>query len=150
MTIDAISTAIGEIGEELTEIKSSYGLAPKKLDTAELPALYPLTGSAEYSESLLGEHYLAETRTYRIQVAVLPIGQADANERESLCRPLLELVRNKFGSHPSLKNTERVQEANVVSDSGVVILPEWGASFVGFEVRLRVLSHILRMFAEGE
>lgn len=130
--------AIALICREVTEIKKAFSTAPEKLDTAELPAAYSLTSSATDSETTYGEKESDVKRVYRIQVAVLPIGQATPTLRETKCRSLLDKVRKQFKKHPLLKNVEFVQNATVLGDSGVVILPEFGMMFVGFEIRLQV------------
>jgi len=43
-----------------------------------------------------------------------------------------------------------VQLAKVLGDSGVVILPEFGYAFVGFEIRLQVEYDDLIEFADNE
>lgn len=132
--------------------ESVFNLAPENLDTAQLPAAYSLLGSATYNESEDGESSDVITRLYRIQVPVLPIGQATPQIRESLCQPLLEKVTAKLRGYPTLGNVPNVNAmgARVLSDSGIVVLPEFGAKFVGFEVRLQVIYNDLRVFAAGE
>jgi hypothetical protein len=129
-----------------------FALAPAKLDTEQLPALYTLTQNANYFVSQYGENLLLATRVYRIQVPVIPIGQANAETRESLCQPLLETVTKTFIGYPTLNNCEGVQAggSKVVSDSGIVVLPEYGAKFVGFQVNLQVNYLIPRIFAVQE
>lgn len=129
---------------------SVFALAPAKLDSAELPAVYSLTGSATYDESELGEKWEVVTRLYRVQVAVVPIGLANPEIRESKCQPLLELVTHHLSGFPTLNNTAHVKKARVLSDSGIVVLPEFAAKYVGFEIRLQVQYHQLRAFGSGE
>ncbi len=130
--------------------ESVFDLAPENLDTAQLPAAYSLLGSATYDEAEDGEKWDTVTRVYRVQVPVLPTGQATPNLRESLCQPLLESVVNKLSGYPTLGNTAWVEKSKIISDSGIVVLPEFGAKFVGFEIRLQVKYNILRTFAAGE
>ena len=128
---------IAQIFSLLTDVKKTFDTAPEKLDTAELPAQFTFTGTAdstdEFGES---EDYVA--RIYRIQFAVIPTGQATPTRREQLCRDLLEKARKHLKKYPSLKQCDRVFKAEVIGDSGVVVLPEFGMAFVGFEIRLRV------------
>ena len=154
--ISLISQAIKEIGEECSGIITSFNIAPAVLDTAHLPALYPLTGASVDSESTYGETIDHSIRTFRVQVAVLPIGQANAEERETSCRPLLSEVRKVFKSHPALRSlispdgVPGIQRSRVISDSGIVVLPEWGAKYVGFEIRLQVEYTVERVFSSNE
>jgi hypothetical protein len=145
---------IQEIGRTIEDFadENVFALAPAKLDTAELPALYSLTGSAQYNESARGETWEEVTRLYRIQVPVVPTGQATPELRESLCQPLIEKVVYTFNEYPTLNNCANVRAngVSVLSDSGIVVLPEWGAKYVGFEVRLQVIYDVPRVFAPGE
>lgn len=151
--------AIAEIGNEIVgpnQLTKTFATAPEKLDSVELPALYTLTGSATNDEQMLGEKEERITRMYRVQVAVVPIGLATPTLRETKCRELLELVSKQLSKHPFLKNTADstsnlgVEEARVVGDSGIVILPEFGQKYVGFEIRLSVIYIQERAFADGE
>lgn len=148
---ESIQAVIRELTGDFAEA-SVFALAPEKLDTAELPALYALTGQATYNESIMGELYEEVTRVYRVQVPVMAIGQANPQDRESLCQPLIEKVVTKFQSYPTLNNCPfvRANGVRVLSDSGVVVLPEWGAKYVGFEVRLQIIYDYPREFSPGE
>jgi len=87
--------AIAEICNALkvtNGLMKTFATAPEKLDTAELPAQYTLTGSGTDS-NVFGETEEYVKRVYRVQVAVIPIGQATPTIRETKCRELLELVR---------------------------------------------------------
>lgn len=153
--IELHQAAIAEIcaevvdGESLIGLTTTFSTAPEKLDSEELPAQYSLTSagneSNEYGES---EEYLK--RVYRVQVAVLPIGQATPTLRETLCRDLIERTRRQLKRYPFLKNTAGVARARVLGDSGVVVLPEFGMAFVGFEIRIEVTYAEIVNFAEQE
>lgn len=150
---DAITlhrTAIAAIGANITGITKAFIIPPAKLDTADLPALYVLTSSANNDFEADGDELVEKVRTYRIQVAGIPTGQADPETREGLLAPIIEAVVIAFSSYPNLNNTAGVQESLPKSDSGIVILPEYGMQFVGFEVRLQVTYVADRQFALSE
>jgi hypothetical protein len=115
---------------------------PPALDTASLPALYVWTGPAQYSASQLGADFTLETRLYRVQVAVAPEGEASPELLETRARPILTAVRDLYLGWPQLNRTTWIQSSAPISDSGVIILPEYGGNFVGFELRLQVAEHI--------
>lgn len=142
-------TKIAGICSSVQGMKKTFSTAPVKLDTEELPAQYTLTGSAN-ELTVFGENEEYVRRTYRVQVAVLPTGQANAEAREKACRELLEKTRKQLNRYPMLNNCDRVLKSKVVSDSGVVVLPEFGQAFVGFEVRLQVDYFEEIDFAEQE
>lgn len=130
-------------------LKTTFSTAPEKLDTAEIPAQYTLTGSGNETNQF-GESEEFITRIYRVQVAVLPTGQATPTARETLCRELLEKCRKHLKRYPLLNQCERVYRMRVLSDSGVVILPEFGQKYVGFEIRAEVQYADVINFAEQE
>lgn len=144
--------AIKGIGETVEGLVKVFDLAPEKLDSSELPALYPLTSQASYNESIKGEFFEEATRVYRVQVPVIPLGLANPQDRESMCQPLIEAVVRTFQGYPTLGNCPyvRANGVSVLSDSGIVVLPEWGAKYVGFEVRLQVIYDYPREFSDGE
>lgn len=144
--------AIKSIGQTITGLITVFDLAPEKLDSAELPALYPLTSQASYNQAVKGESMVEVVRVYRVQVPVIPIGLANPQTRESMCQPLIESVVNKYQGYPTLNNCAfvRANGVSVLSDSGIVVLPEWGAKYVGFEIRLQVIYYVPRTYAAGE
>jgi hypothetical protein len=150
MSIQLVCAGIQTIGAAVSGITMAFDVPPANLETAELPALFVFTGRASDDEEILGSDEVMETRTYRVQVAVLPTGQGDPNTRERLCRPLIEAVVQAFESHPSLGGVAGVQNAYPSGDSGVAILPEWGGKFIGFEVQLSVTTVRDRVLASGE
>ena len=139
---------IAELGATITGIVSAKDPPPAKWDTAELPALYVLTGGADYTHE--GDDLRSDIRIYRIQVAVLSVGVANAYLRETRCRPLIVAVRDFFDARPSLGGLAGVSDVRVVRDSGVVILPEYDNLFIGFELQLRVVEYSQLVFAESE
>jgi len=134
MSIAATCAAIAVIGATVTGIVQATDPPPEKIDSAEMPALYVFTGPATYDTSTYGFH--RETRQYRVRVAVAPEGQATPPVIETRVRTLLPLVNATFIAAPTLNRT--VLQATVLGDSGVILLPEYGA--VGFELRLEVLD----------
>ncbi len=122
---------------------------PPKLDTAELPAVYAFTGQAVDSETQDGAEWAWEARTYAVQCAVMPLGQGTPEEREKRCRPILVAVKNRLRAYPHL-GVAGVQRARVLGDSGIVVLPEYGEAFIGFEVRVQVSVQIARAYAANE
>lgn len=145
--INLVCSGIQTIGAAVSGITTAWSTPPAGLETAELPALYAFTGAMAPDEE--DSSSVTETRTFRVQVAVLPTGQGDPNTREALCRPLLEAVNAAFREHFGLGGVAGVQVVRVVSDSGIVLLPEWGGKFIGFEVRLAVMTIRERIWAHG-
>lgn len=107
------------------------------LETAHLPALYTLTGNATHTGEL-GEMDAYTSRRFNIQVAVIPTGQGDPNTREAQCRPLLEQTLKHYRAYALTARIDWVSEIKIVSDSGIVILPEYGGKFIGFQISLDV------------
>jgi hypothetical protein len=130
MSITDICAAIVEIGKGVSGIVSATDPPPPKIDTAQMPALYVLTGSAEYDD----EHINEEHRQYRVRVAIAPTGEANPQLLETHLRILIPLVKLAFLIEPTLNRAALL--CTVLGDSGVILLPEYSA--VGFEVRLEV------------
>jgi len=130
------------------KIAKTFDPPPPKLDTAQLPAFYVFTGNATRIEDDYGN--IEITRTYRMQVAFIPIGQGDPYTRETEGRALIDLVTETFSKYSSLGKVKNVQTISVLSDSGIVVLPEWGLRFIGFEVPLQVKYLLKKEYAVGE
>lgn len=150
MSIETVCEAIREIGQDISGIKMAFDPPPAKLDTASLPALYVLTGPATHDWLRAGSDGDYETREYRVQVAVLPLGQATPQASEERARPLVTAVRDAFVARPGLGPLEDVLQMTVLGDSGVVRLPDYGEQFIGFEMRLRVVEAIERIYGDEE
>lgn len=146
MSITTVCAAIAAIGASISGITSAKDPGTPKLDTAQLPALYVLTGPATHE--WYGD-YGIETRQYRIQVAVVPYDQGMSGQQEARCRPVLTAVRNAFASRPALDGTVGVQESLVMQDSGIIMLSSYDQAFWGFEMRLQVKEVMERTYADG-
>lgn len=147
--ISNICAKIALIGAEITGINANgvFDPPPVNLQTADLPALFVWTGTATHDESVMGEGFVDTTRRFYLQVAVIPIGQGDPNTRESLVRPLLDSALTVFRKYQNLKGLEFVEKVVVGSDSGVIVLPEYGGKFIGFEIPIDVKYFALRTYA---
>lgn len=141
-------SAIANILSAVASLKTTYATAPVNLSTAQLPALYVFTG-ATVDEYDVESNWVDVTRDYRVQVAVLPVSLGNPAKREEVCRPIIEAIKKELRKYPSLA-TAGVQTSRVLGDSGIVILPEWGYKYIGFEVTLRVSYYIAREYAQGE
>jgi len=144
MSILTICEAIKNIGAKVDGIETAFSEPPVKLDTAELPALYPFTGPAVYDGEVEGDDGLIVTRQYRVHVATSMKGQDDEIAAEQNGKTLLEAVVLRFANRPSLANTAGVIEAKVLSDTGVIILPEYSGKVIGFEVVVQVSEYVIR------
>lgn len=155
MTVATIPAAVIDTLVSLSELTLATDPPPANIETAQLPCAWCFTGEAVYEEALEGESsthkMLYVDRTYRVQVAVLPLNQATPETRETRVRPVLIAVRDRLISYsPSLGGTAGVLEARVQGDSGVAVLPEYGGKYLGFEVRIGVRSILAIEYAEGE
>lgn len=148
--IENVCSAIRTVASSAPGITTAYDPPPGSIPSADLPALYVFTGGGTHSESSLGPNVMLVKRVYRVQVAVLPIGQGKPSTRETSIRPLLDNTIAHFRKHPTLGKTARVRAARVASDSGIVILPEWSGIYIGFEIRLEVATIEPRDFSPGE
>jgi hypothetical protein len=143
-----IAAGIATVGKGISGIKTTFTLAPANIDSSQLPALYSFTSSATIDTSALGDGVPLVRRTMRVQVAVIPIAEGDPTQREAKCRPLIDAAINQYLAYPQLGGVAGVQLAEPVSDSGIVVLPEWGGKFIGFELRLEVNYILPRTYKE--
>jgi hypothetical protein len=147
-TVAEAIVALAAANKAALGIETAKDPPPAALDTALLPCLYVWTGPAQYSAVDLGSDYVLETRLYRVQVAVAPEGEATPEMLEARTRPILTAARDMYFSWPQINATTWVQTSQPISDSGVILLPEYGSKFVGFELRVQVSEHIKRTYRE--
>jgi hypothetical protein len=148
VSIDLVCGAIASLldGLAVTSGSTAYALRasdppPAKLDTAQLPAAWTFTGAAQddWSAHAVGQ----VTRQYAVQVAVLPVGQSTPEQREQRTRPFIEAVRARLAAHPRLGgNVPWLERVRVTGDSGIILLPEYGGIYIGFELRLEALEAV--------
>jgi len=150
--ISGICANIALIGKEIVGINANgvYDPPPAGLQTADLPAMFVWTGTATHNEGVMGENFVETTRRFYLQVAVIPVGQGDPNTREALVRPLIDSALTVLRQHPKIKNLDWVEKMTVGSDSGVIILPEYGGKFIGFEIHIDVIYFSVRTYASNE
>jgi hypothetical protein len=135
------TSRIGTIGAGLisiiltiADIKTAQFPAPPNLDTASLPGAYILTGSNTYD--LDAVEVTNMTRIFRVQVACLPTASGNPYERELIVPPLIEKTATAINAKRYNHGLAFVETIRVVTDSGIVILPEFGAKFIGFELQV--------------
>jgi hypothetical protein len=133
-----------------TGIVTALDPPPPGINSDALPQAWVFTGDAQNDDESLGPDMTVITRTFRMQVAVIPTGQADPETRETLCRPLLDNLSAHMRKYPRLNRLAGIDHASLRSDSGVVILPSYGGTYVGFELRLEVQYLQERTYANGE
>jgi hypothetical protein len=111
---------------------------PPTWDTAALPGHYILTGGAD--DTPMGDDggVVEESRIVRVQVPVVPLGQATPYERETRSRALLDALKQQYRIMCRSARITGVRSMRVLGDSGVVVLPEYDGQYIGFEIRLEV------------
>jgi hypothetical protein len=152
MTISSVCAAIATALDGLPASGETASLQASdppraKLDTAQLPAAWTLTGAAN---DTWDADFGNEARQYQVQVAVLPVGQSTVEEREKHVRPWIAAVRDALAGRPTLNGTAGVRKLGVLGDSGIILLPEYGGIFIGFVLRVQVEETVDRIYAAGE
>jgi len=158
MTIAAICAAMKTVCNGVTGVTSdsvtltikAYDPPPASLDSVKLPACYVFTGAAEFDTTGYGADYIGVTREYEVHCAVLAEGNATPELHEKHCRPLIEALRDRLLMYPSLSAVATLQGQTPVSDSGVVVLPEYGASVFFPIITFNTLEIVARTYASGE
>lgn len=114
---------------------------PPGWDTLSLPGQYVLTGAGSDSNGGDDGGDVYETRTYRVQVPVMPLGEGrNARERELRIRPILTEVKQRLRVVSRKARLTSVVRLRVTGDSGPVILNEYDGQFVGFEIQIESLE----------
>ena len=134
--IGLINKGLIDIAKTAAGVTAGFYPPPPQLDTVSLPAVFAFTGSGSYK---LDETEIFQvTRIFRVQVACLPTGQGNPKDREEQIPPLIVNVAHALNAKQYTHHLDFVEEIRVVNDSGLVILPEWGAKFIGFELQVEV------------
>ncbi len=158
MTIAATCAALKTILNGVTGVTSdsvtlavkAYDPPPASMDSVKLPAAYVFTGGAEFDTENYGADFIGVTREYEVHVAVLAEASATPELREKHCRPLLESIRTRLMMYPSLGNVATLQSMTAASDSGVIVLPEYGGIHIGFTITINTLEIVARTYASNE
>ncbi len=145
-----ICAQIATVGRGITGIGTVFDPPPPNLETSSLPAMFTWTGTGTHSESALGEDFIETTRRFYVQVAVISTGQGNPATRETLARPLIEATLAALRKHPRLAGLDWIERAVIGSDSGVIILPEYGGKYIGFEVPVDITYITPRVYAANE
>ena len=140
----------GVTSDSVTLTVKAYDPPPASLDSVKFPACYVFTGDAAFETLEMGATEYTVTRQYEVHCAVLAEGNATPELREKHVRPLLETVRVKLLQYPSLMAQAELQEMKVISDSGIVILPEYGGVMIGFIINIQTLEIVTRTYGAGE
>lgn len=133
-----VAVGIARLGKEISGITSSVDSPPPAILSAKLPILYVLTGEA--TDSVAEGTLLYEVRIFIVRVAVVSVGLASPDGRETRSRPILAAVKNEFRGRPNLGGTRGILDSKVVGDSGIRVNPDYDESFIGFDVFLNVTS----------
>jgi len=134
--IGLINQGLIAIASGVSGIRQGFYPPPPTLDTASLPAVFAFTGNNTYDLSEMG--VIQMTRIFRVQVACIPTGQGNPRDREEMVPPLISNVASAINLKQYSHGLDFVETIRVVTDSGIVILPEWGAKFIGFELQVEV------------
>jgi hypothetical protein len=151
--IDTVASAVVSIFDaNLVEagLTKAVDPPPPAIQSAWLPLAYVLTGEGIYDFVTGGSYRLVETRIYKVRVAVLATAHDTPSERETKARPVLQGCKNVLSRYPSLLLTQWVQKMELVRDSGITILPDWGGKWIGFELQISVVQNYRRCIADQE
>lgn len=134
-TLGLISQGLINIVKAVPGITAGFFPAPPNIETAQLPAAFVFTGSNTYDAA---SDISNMVRIFRLQVACIPISQGDPFTRETKIPPLIQTCAHAINAKRETHNIDWVETIRVVTDSGIVILPEYGMKFIGFELQVEV------------
>ena len=141
MSIPEVLQALATTESKVDALKKTYVYPPESLQRGNLPAAINLPTNARHSK--VADGLKAEERDYVILVAVSRRGTKRADEIVEDVVELIDTFIDVLESAPKLGGTcEDVEQAVVVSDSGVVTFEYEGGSdrYMGFEVTVTVTT----------
>jgi len=148
MAIETIKTQLATIQSNITGIKRAYAQAPNSLPPADMPVMVNFTGAAALDD--LGGYQQTISRTYKMRLYVAPLGSGISGEAERLCEPYFERVWQQFAARPGLENLTGVLNAQILRDSGVIVLDYAGERYIGIEFALQTMEVMEVAYAANE
>ena len=135
--------------------RAALAQAPASLMGLNLPVALVFEGPAndDYAQ-LGGGSFVQVSRNWFIRLYVAMVQQGVPGEAQAQVTPWFDTIRNFFYGRPSLGGAEFVQNARIMSDRGVLVLPYGngteGSTYIGTEFTMSVVGIVARTFAAGE
>jgi hypothetical protein len=155
VSVSAVKERLAVIQRQVSGVARAFAHAPASLPPGDLPAFLNFTAAGTPDWSALGARYGQENRLYIMRLFVAPLGQGIDGEKERLCEPFLESVRDTFAGAPgfgldSLDSQLPWVEAVFLGDQGVSKLIHGGDEFIGIEFRAQVKTTFQRTYRKGD
>ena len=163
MTTTGIASAIATIANGTTAVVNGVTITvkgidppPDALNTAPLPCVYPLIGSADYDTTSEGSDNYLVTRDYTLQCAIDPKDQSSRSIKELKARQFIDALVAKLMKYPTLDGLAGVREARVLRDTGSAEIEDnipgavSKSIYNGFEIVIQVTELISRTYAALE
>ena len=138
MSVAAVTDALATLEKKITGVKAAYSLneTPQRLNVSALPTFINWPGAATF-ETATGIGI--ETRQYRCILFIDPIeSPVEMRYKAATAEPLLAAARLAFLGVPGLASTTDVLSARLVSDSGLIVIADYGAQYLGSEYIVEV------------
>ena len=131
----------------------AYDEIPYTISTADMPLFVNFPGQLLSNEKLAtNRKYVVykETRNFKLSLFIGSYGQGVEGEKFEELNPYFDLVYNKFGSYPHLKNMGGIQSSKLIADTGDGTLEFIGSMWFGSAFTLQVVSKVLRLLGDNE
>lgn len=135
MSLTTILDAIKAEADKIESIKTAFAYPPVKLDSAQLPSLYVIPGPAVYRNWT--ETKIVIQRDYNLRV---PVGTVTSSTPEARIReidPIITDVLVHFSGLSHMGQTD-IFEMRVLNDTGIRVLSDYGAKFIGFVITIQI------------
>jgi hypothetical protein len=157
--IAALKTRLAALQPYITGVLKAYPQAPKNIPDTDVPLMLNFVGPATYDDD--GGENVIEMREIKVRLYVCRKQEGIDGEAEARVEPFIPLVWAFFAARPGLGSggtaiTPRltplagVLRVQVISDSGVTVLPYNQIEYLGVEFRLIVTMIIGRTYAPYE
>jgi hypothetical protein len=155
----AILARIKEIQDTIAnpttgKLLRAYDNPPYTISAIDMPLFVTFVG-ALVSNTLVGSdgkmRDFLEARNYSMILYHSPYGTGIEGEHYGDLTPFYEIVYSKFGGMPHLGRLSGIEDAVIVSDSGMESLQRFmNQNYYGIKFTLQVKSHVYRRLAAGE
>jgi hypothetical protein len=152
MPVATTIARVATILESISGVKSVYAGRPDDVPPAKFPSFIILTDGANYEHDGEMSDAIFITRRYRLLLVVAAWTTGIELASESMCRPYFAEIESAFLDRPTLEHPKGqnplsfVQNARILSDSGILNIVIGGGTYAGVQWDLEVQELRERVF----
>lgn len=151
MSISTVCDRLATLASQIPGVVHAFADVPDSLVETDLPAVIPLPGPNQIDDQEAGADFFASERDYDLYLYVAPAGSGVVpGEIERRCKAFIDPFVSFFMARPSLGRLTGVQNAVLITDSGVTALQFGQDVYRGVRFTLHVSEIVTRTYAKGE